>query len=57
MKSQIKVIIFEVLVFCIPLVLGFTEDYVYIHTIYMSVYIYIYVFKYKQLLAKYPLHS
>lgn len=55
MKSQIKVIIFEVLVFCIPLVLGFTEDYVYIHIIYMS--IYIYVFKYKQLLAKYPLHS
>ena len=62
MKSQIKVIIFEILVFCVPLVLGLTaEDYVYIHIINMSVCIYvciyIYVFKLRQLLEKYPLYS
>ena len=60
MKSQIKVIIFELLVFCISLDLG-PEDYVYIHITYMSVCIYmcvyIYVFKLRQLLAKYPLYS
>ena len=65
MKSQIKVIIFELLAFCISLDLGLTaEDYVYIHITYMSgcVYIYVYIciyicFKLRQLLAKYPLYS